>query len=193
MATAFTRGLQGDDPHYWATSSLLKHFLANSNEDGRGGSSSNFDERLFREYYSVPFRMALQQGAAHAMTEWGFDGILCTDGGALSNLVKEHHAFPDLPHAAAASIHAGINQFLDDFKAPVRQAVADGLITEDDISRNLRGVFRVMIHLGMWDAGARYNSIGEKTQPGEDPWWSEANRALARKATDESIVLLKNH
>ena len=127
------------------------------------------------------------------MKEWGFDGILCTDGGALSNLVKEHHAFPDLPHAAAASIHAGINQFLDDFKAPVRQAVADGLITEDDISRNLRGVFRVMIHLGMWDAGARYNSIGEKTQPGEDPWWSEANRALARKATDESIVLLKNH
>jgi beta-glucosidase len=215
MATAFTRGLQGDDPHYWATSSLLKHFLANSNEDGRGGSSSNFDERLFREYYSVPFRMAIQQGRADAMMtaynawngtpmevnpvlrnvvmkEWGFDGILCTDGGALSNLVKEHHAFPDLPHAAAASIHAGINQFLDDFKAPVRQAVADGLITEDDISRNLRGVFRVMIHLGMWDAGARYNSIGEKTQPGEDPWWSEANRALARKATDESIVLLKN-
>ena len=74
----------------------------------------------------------------------------------------------------------------------MRQAVADGLITEDDISRNLRGVFRVMIHLGMWDAGARYNSIGEKTQPGEDPWWFKANRALARKATDESIVLLKN-
>ena len=215
MATAFTRGLQGDDPRYWATSSLLKHFLANSNEDGRGGSSSNFDERLFREYYSVPFRMAIQQGGANAMMtaynawngtpmevnpvlrnvvmkEWGFDGILCTDGGALSNLVKEHHAFPDLPHAAAASIHAGVNQFLDDFKAPVRQAVAGGLITEDDISKNLRGVFRVMIRLGMLDTGARYNSIGENIQPGGDPWWSEANRVLARKATDESIVLLKN-
>jgi beta-glucosidase len=215
MATAFTRGLQGDDPRYWVTSSLLKHFLANSNEDGRGSSSSNFDERLFREYYSVPFRMAIQQGHADAMMtaynawngtpmevnpvlrnvvmkEWGFDGILCTDGGALTNLVKEHHAFPDLPHAAAASIHAGINQFLDDFKAPVRQAIAEGLITEDDISKNLRGVFRVMIHLGLWDAGAPYNGIGEETHPDQDPWWSEANRALARKATDESIVLLKN-
>ncbi len=215
MATSFTRGLQGDDPHYWTTSSLLKHFLANSNEDGRGGSSSNFDERLFREYYSVPFRMAIQQGHANAMMtaynawngtpievnavlrnvvmkEWGFDGVLCTDGGALTNLVKEHHAFSDLPHAAAASIHAGINQFLDDYKGPVRQAVSDGLITEDDISRNLRGVFRVMIRLGMLDAEARYNSIGENTHPGEDPWWSEGNRVLARKATEESIVLLKN-
>src|SRR5580704_3113282 len=116
MATAFTRGLQGDDPHVWLTSSLLKHFLANSNEDGRDGSSSNFDDRLFREYYSVPFRMAIQQGGANAMMtayngwngvpmienpvlrstvikEWGFDGIICTDGGALTNLVTHHHAF----------------------------------------------------------------------------------------------------
>ena len=35
LATAFTRGLQGDDPRYWKTAALLKHFLANSNEDGR--------------------------------------------------------------------------------------------------------------------------------------------------------------
>ncbi len=35
LATAFTRGLQGDNPRYWMTASLLKHFLANSNEDHR--------------------------------------------------------------------------------------------------------------------------------------------------------------
>ena len=35
LATAFTRGLQGDDPRYWKTAALLKHFLANSNEDAR--------------------------------------------------------------------------------------------------------------------------------------------------------------
>ena len=47
LATAFATGLQGSDPRYWETASLLKHFLANSNEDGRDGSSSNFDARLF--------------------------------------------------------------------------------------------------------------------------------------------------
>ncbi|MBE3071840.1 MAG: hypothetical protein IMZ67_02595, partial [Acidobacteria bacterium] len=52
LATAFTRGLQGDDPRYWKTAALLKHFLANSNEDARERSSSNFDERLWREYYA---------------------------------------------------------------------------------------------------------------------------------------------
>ncbi len=44
------KGLQGDDPKYWRSASLLKHFLANNNEEGRIFTSSDFDERLFREY-----------------------------------------------------------------------------------------------------------------------------------------------
>ena len=64
MATAFVSGLQGDDPKYWQAASLMKHFLANSNEDGRDGSSSDFDERLLREYYSVPFRMGVLDGGS---------------------------------------------------------------------------------------------------------------------------------
>jgi beta-glucosidase len=36
MVVAMVRGLQGDDPKYWLTASLMKHFLANSNENGRG-------------------------------------------------------------------------------------------------------------------------------------------------------------
>ena len=50
LAAAFIQGLQGDDPKYWLTAALMKHFLANSNENGRDGSSSDFDERLLREY-----------------------------------------------------------------------------------------------------------------------------------------------
>jgi len=56
LATGLYSGLQGDDPRYWKTAALLKHFLANSNEDGRGNSSSNFDERLWREYYAQGVR-----------------------------------------------------------------------------------------------------------------------------------------
>jgi beta-glucosidase len=219
LATAFSKGLQGDDPRYWQSASLLKHFLANSNEDGRDGSSSDFDTRLFQEYYSVPFRMAIEDGHANAfmtsynawnkvpmtespvlrdvvMKDWGFDGIICTDAGALTNMVKAHKVFKTMPEAAAAAIHAGINQFLDDYRKPVQDALDQKLITEQDIDRNLRGVFRVMLKLGMLDPASQvsYAHIGldaAALHPG-DPWMWPERSTLARKVTDESIVLLKN-
>jgi beta-glucosidase len=215
MATAFTEGLQGDQK-YWTASSLLKHFLANSNEDQRDSSSSDFDWRLFQEYYAVPFRMAIENGHANAfmtsynqwnhvpttenpvlrdvvMKDWGFDGIICTDAGALTNMVKASHVFNSLPEATAAAVHAGINQFLDNYKDSMKTALAQGLLNEADLDRNLRGVFRVMIKLGMLDPNPMVPqaSIGFD-DAGPDPWNKPEPKALARKLTDESIVLLKN-
>jgi beta-glucosidase len=213
LAAAFVRGLQGDDPKYWQAAALLKHFMANSNEDGRDRSSSNFDERLMREYYSVPFRMAIMDGGARAfmaaynawngvpmavnpilksmtVAEWGEDGIICTDGGALTQLVTKHAAFPALDLAAAAVVHAGINQFLDRQQQPIRDALQHELMTEADIDGALRGVYRVMIHLGLLDPPAlvAYSAIaGDR-----EPWLTEEHRAVARWATRKSIVLLKN-
>ena len=222
LATAFTKGLQGTDKRYWLSASLLKHFLANSNEDGRDRTSSDFDMRLFHEYYSVPFRMAIENGKSNAfmasynewngvpmaanpvlrdiaMKVWGFNGIICTDAGALTNMVKSQHLYKTMPEAAAAAIHAGINQFLDDYKKPVRDALEQKLITPEEIDRNLRGVFRVMLRLGMLDPNdsVPYARIGsgevvKGATPGQDPWWWEKHKALARKVTDESIVLLRN-
>jgi len=220
LATAYTRGLQGDGT-YWTTASLLKHFLANSNENLRTSSSSDFDERLFQEYYSVPFRMAIEDGHANAfmtaynswngtpmienpvlrnvvMKVWGEDGIICTDGGALAALVKDHKAYKTVPEAVAATVHAGINQYLDTYKPGMEEALKQGLITEADLDRNLRGVFRVMIKLGMLDSTEKVPQarIGADDGAGKtlakDPWWSPEAKALARKVTDESIVLLKN-
>ena len=221
LATAYTEGLQGNDAKTWMTASLLKHFLANSNEDGRAGSSSNFDDRLFHEYYAVPFRMAIEQGHANAvmtaynswnkvpmganpvlhsvvMKQWGFDGIICTDAGALGNMVRASKTYSTNAEAAAASIHAGINQFLENAIPSVQDALKQGLLTEADIDANLRGVFRVMIKLGMLEpAGSDpYARIGFDAPPAnagmDDPWWWDKNKALARRVTDESIVLLKN-
>jgi beta-glucosidase len=220
LATAYTRGLQGDGK-YWTTASLLKHFLANSNENLRTSSSSDFDERLFQEYYSVPFRMAMEDGHANAfmtaynswngtpmienpvlrdvvMKVWGEDGIVCTDGGALKLLVTDHKAYKTLPEAVAATVHAGINQYLDDYKPAMEEALKQGLINEGDLDRNLRGVFRVMIKLGMLDPSSMVpqSRIGVEDGAGrmlaKDPWWTPEPKALARKVTDESIVLLKN-
>jgi beta-glucosidase len=213
MVTAFVKGLQGDNPRYWQTAALLKHFLANSNENGRGGSSSNFDERLMREYYSVPFRMGIVDGGARAymaaynawngipmtvqpilknmtFAQWGLDGIVCTDAGALTNLVTQHKYYKTYDEAAAGAIHAGINQFLDRYKEPVADALKNHLITEADLDENLKGVFRVMIRLGLLDPPEMvpYSAIKGK----EDPWTTTKHKAAARLVTQESIVLLKN-
>jgi beta-glucosidase len=215
LATAFTRGLQGDDPRYWKTAALLKHFLANSNEDGRESSSSNFDERLWREYYAKAFEMAVRQGGSRALMaaynavngtpahvhpmlrdivvkEWGLDGILCTDGGGLRLLVSDHKAFPDLPTAAAACMKAGINHFLDRQKEPVTEAIKRGLLAEADVDQALRGLFRVSIRLGLLDPPERvpYAAIGAPDDP--EPWSRPETRAFVREVTRKSIVLLKN-
>lgn len=60
LATAYVRGLTGKDSSQWLSISMLKHFMANSNEDNRNGSSSNFDDRLLHEYYAKPFEMAIR-------------------------------------------------------------------------------------------------------------------------------------
>jgi beta-glucosidase len=221
MATAMTRGLQGDDPHYWLSVSLLKHFLANSNENYRDGSSSDFDERLFHEYYSVPFRMAITEGHAGGMMasynawngvpmtanpvlrtivrqQWGFDGILCTDAGAMTNMVKDFRTYSSLPEAAAATIKNTVSEFLDQYRQPVHQALAQGLLTQQDIDEVLRGPLRVMLRLGLMDVPSKnpmarigIDGLDPNFTKG-DPWTWPENMALVRKATDESIVLLKN-
>jgi beta-glucosidase len=215
LAAAFTRGLQGDHPRYWRAASLLKHFLANSNEDDRSRSTSDFDERLWREYYAKPFEMAVREGGSRAMMaaynavnrtpahvhpmlreivmgEWGLDGIICTDGGGLGLLVSAHEAFPDLPTAASACIRAGINNFLDRYQDPVAEAIERGLLTEADLDGALRGLFRVSIRLGLLDPPnlVPYAAIGAPGDP--EPWDRPETRAFVREVTRKSIVLLKN-
>src|SRR6266542_854292 len=213
IAAAFARGLQGDDPKYWLSALLMKHFLANSNENGRGGSSSDFDERLLREYYSAPFRMGVMEGGSRAymssynawngipmtanpilkditMREWGLDGIICTDAGALTNMVTQHKYYPDINQASAGAIHAGINQFLDRYQEGVKTALDTKLVNMAEIDDNLRGVYRVMIRLGLLDPSEMvpYNKI----KGGKPVWDNPEHKAFARKVTQESIVLLKN-
>ena len=129
--------------------------------------------------------------------EWGNDGIICTDGGALGLLITAHKRFPDREHGAAAAIKAGINTFLDTYIPETQAAVKDGLLTEADIDASLRGLLRVWVRLGEFDqvdgqpgAGDPYGKIGrEKDTP---PWERDSSKQLARVATQESIVLLKN-
>jgi beta-glucosidase len=217
MTVAFAQGLQGPDPKHWQAASLMKHFLANENENGRASGSSDFDERLFREYYSVPFRMGFEEGGSRAVmaaynswngvpmminpvlkdvmiNEWGNDGLICTDGGALGLLITAHKSFADKEHGSAAAVKAGINHFLDRYKEDLTKALADKLVTEADMDAALKNLLRVYLRLGEFDPPGvdPYEKIGRETDGALPPWDQASSRELVRKATDESIVLLKN-
>jgi beta-glucosidase len=195
----------------------MKHFLANENENGRTYSSSDFDERLFREYYSVPFRMGFEQGGSRAVMasynswngtpmmihpvlknvvvkEWGNDGIICTDGGALGLLITDHNAFPDKEHGSAAAVKAGINRFLDEYKPDLAKALKDGMLTEADMDASLKNLLRLHLRLGEMDPSGvdPYAKIGRESNGELPPWERPSSSQLVRQATDESIVLLKN-
>jgi beta-glucosidase len=216
LAVAFIKGLQGDDPKYWLSASLLKHFLANSNEDNRTRTSSNFDDRLFYEYYSVPFRMGFVEGGARCfmtaynlvnkipctvhpvikdvtVKQWGVDGIICTDAGAFGNLYGGQKYYSDAVEAGAGSVKAGINQYLDrNYVTPVKTALQDGRLTNEDLDENIKGTLRVFIRLGLLDPPDRvpYAKIGAPGEP--DPCTTDKHKTVALRVTQASIVLLKN-
>ena len=212
MAAAFIRGLQGDDPKYWQAAALLKHFMANSNEDNRIGSSSDFDARLMREYYSVPFRMGFLDGGARSfmesynawnhipmtthpivkrlIQEWGIDGIISTDAGGMRYMVSNHKYYQTLKEAAAGALKIGTNQFLDPYQEPLREALKDTLVTESDLDSALRGKFRTVIRLGLLDPPETVSYT--RIKDGPEPWNTEAHRSVARATARESIVMLKN-
>ena len=212
MVVAYTKGLQGDDPKYWQSAALLKHFLANSNEDFRTSSSSNFDQRLFWEYYSVPFRMGFLEGGAKGVMasynawngtpmainpilksivqkQWGVD-VLSSDGGAVKLLVTSHKRFANQQQAVVACLKAGINQFLDTYIDETKAAVIDGSVTEAEIDDLLRPKFRVTVRLGLLDPPEMVPYSKIKDFP--EPWNKEKETAISEKMALESVVLLKN-
>jgi beta-glucosidase len=212
MVTAFVKGLQGDDPKYWQAAALLKHFLANSNENLRTKSNSEFDQRLFWEYYSVPFRMGFVDGGAKAVMasynawngtpmavnpilksivedQWGVD-VLSSDGGAVRLLVTDHKRYATQEQAVVACLKAGINQFLDKYADETKAALKDGLITEKEIDELLGRKFRIAVKLGLLDPPSivPYSTI--KDSP--EPWNTDKDKSVSQKLALESVVLLKN-
>lgn len=216
LAVAFIKGIQGDHPKYWRNASLMKHFLSNSNEYGRTFSSSNYSDKLFREYYAYPFYKGVTEGGSQAlmtaynayngtpcimhpvlrnivMKEWGLNGTLLTDGGAFRLLLSDHKRFDnDRAAAAAACLKAGITKFLDEYKDAVYEALHRKLISVEDIEKAIRENLRISLKLGLLDHAEDnpYAAIGITDTIA--PWSKPETKALVREATLKSVVLLKN-
>ena len=216
MVAAEVRGIQGDDPKYWRAASLMKHFLANSNEDNRYRTDSRFDEALFREYYSYGFWKGAKAGSMSLMTaynayngipciaapfikeilydEWGMKGTIVDDAGALRFMYmpEMHNYAADINEAIQMALDAGLTRFIDSRFEQVKAAWDAGYLSEEMINERTKSNLRTMLRLGLMDAECPYDA--QEFGSEEDvPWERQEFKDKARLVTQKSIVLLKNH
>jgi len=215
MVAAEVKGIQGDDPTYWRGAALMKHFLANSNEDNRYRTDSRFDEALFREYYSYGFWKGAKAGAMSLMTaynayngipcianpfikdilieEWGMKGTIVDDAGALRFLFmpEMHHYASDVNEAVQMALEAGLSRFIDSNFQQVKTAYEAGFISDELLDKRTKANLRTMLKLGLMDATCPYDQ--QDFGSDEDiPWERQAFKDKARLVTQKSVVLLKN-
>ena len=215
LVAAEVKGIQGSDPRYWRGAALMKHFLANSNEDNRYKTDSRFDEKLFREYYSYGFWKGARAGAMSLMTaynayngvpciansfikeilidEWGMKGTIVDDAGALPFLyMPQMHGYAkDVNEAVQMALDAGLSRFIDSRFEQVKAAWDAGFLSEATVNERTKANLRTMLKLGLMDAECPYDqqSFGSE----EDlPWERQEFKDKARLVTQKSIVLLKN-
>ncbi|QYR24226.1 glycoside hydrolase family 3 C-terminal domain-containing protein [Paenibacillus sp. sptzw28] len=214
LTASLVRGVQGDHPFYFKAVSTLKHFLGNNNEIDRGSCSASIDPRNMKEYYEAAFKPAFVQGGARSMMtaynsingtpailhedvnkvvkqEWGMDGFVVSDAGDLVGLVDYHHYYETYKEAAAHAVKAGIDSITDDHAIStkaLREALAEGLLSESDLDLALQNTFRVRFRLGEFDPA----SLNPYADMPESVLCSPEHAKLSLEAARESIVLLKN-
>ena len=213
MASAYIQGMQGDDPHYLRVAATLKHFYGNNTESGRCWKNSSIDPRNKYELYLEPFRRAIENGGAEAvMTAYnkvnGIPGIMnrevqdilknkyglkhaVSDGGAMELVVSQMHYNGIHAETLAGAVKAGVDAMSDNpqmVAQAAREAWELGLISEPEIDRALRNMFRTKLRLGIYDEPVN-NPYDQVT---EADILSEHNQTVCRKVSREAVVLLKN-
>jgi beta-glucosidase len=190
MAAGYIRGIQAN-----GVSACPKHFAANNTELRRMASDSVMDERTLREIYLTNFEIAVCEGHpksimssynmvngvyanenAHLLQEilrdtWGFDGFVVSDWGANN----------DFTEGVRAGSHLEMPGTGGDGPRQLMQAVADGRITEAEVDKRVDELLDVML------------STRKAVDPLKGkPFDVDAHHAFAQKASEQSVVLLKN-
>lgn len=124
--------------------------------------------------------------------EWGFDGFVVSDLGAIAKQRTLHHTVATEEEAITRAITAGLDMQFYDFKHDVFQntivqAVKNGNLLEKDLDRAVCGVLRVKFELGLFDNPYTDESLSRKA------FHSEEHQQLALEAARKSIVLLQNN
>lgn len=177
----------------------LKHFAANNQENDRMMSNSMIDERALREIYLAGFEAAVKEAGPETVMcsynmingtfssdnkrlltdilrrEWGFDGFVMTDWGALNDRIAAFQAGCDLEMPYSNHM----------FDIDVKQAVEDGKLSIEDVDASVERLIRFALK-----AEETRKKYAEVKEP--ETFDMEGHHALAKKIAGESAVLLKN-
>lgn len=213
MAVAFVKGMQGDDTTYLKTVATPKHFIANNTETGRNSLSSDMNTRNLRELYMPAFKAAVIEGQAFSVMaaynalngipcpanawllidvlrgEWGFEGYVVSDCGAISDIHTGHYYAASGAQACAMGIDGGTDLNCGTYyQIYLESAYNQGLVSKEAIGNAVQNVLRARFKLGEFDPPelVSYKSIPASKLD------SQEHRDLALLAAQESIVLLKN-
>ncbi|WP_339261511.1 glycoside hydrolase family 3 N-terminal domain-containing protein [Paenibacillus sp. FSL R5-0713] len=213
LAVASVEGLQGENLEHGDTvAATLKHFVGyGSSEGGRNAGPVHMGWRELLEVDLYPFRKAVEAGAASIMPayneidgtpctvntelledvlrkDWGFDGLVITDCGAINMLASGHDVATDGLDASVQAIEAGIDMEMSGemFGQYLVQAVAEGKLDVQVLDQAVSRVLALKFRLGLFeqpyvDADRAAEVIG-----------SEQHIQLARQLAAEGVVLLKN-
>ncbi len=215
MVASVVRGMQGDNPEFLKTVCCAKHFICNETDDDRHTTSASVNSRSFWEYYTRPFRSAVDAGVFTVMSSyneingipcsadrflltdllrqrWGFRGYVTSDCDAVGDIYQTHHYVPTGEQAAALAMQAGCDLNCGfawgTYQKFLPRAVALELVSEADIDQALTRLLTARFLFGEFDEPSTvpYNTISFSVVD------SPEHRALALEAGRESLVLLKN-
>ena len=223
LASAYVRGIQGDDERYLKAISTPKHFAANNAEYNRNSASSNVDEATLREYFLPVFEHCFRDGKAQSVMtaynrisgipcsvnrhllqdilrdEWGFDGYVVSDDGAVGDIgpnynlmwgqPRGHFYASTMQEGSALALNAGTDICCgNDYKVWLKTALEEGLTTEDALDRALVHAFTARFRLGEFDPPEKlpWHDFDAKTL------CSDAHAATALRAAEASMTLLRN-
>jgi beta-glucosidase len=213
MAVAFVTGMQGDDPHYLKVVATPKHYAVHSGpEPERHSFDARVSERDMVETYLAAFRTSVIEGKAGSIMcvynavngtpgcasadllqrrlreQWGFQGYVVSDCGAVNDIHRNHEHTSTLGEAAVAAVKAGTDLTCGTEYRTLVDEVKAGRITEPEIDRAVERLFVARFRLGMFDPAEKvpYSKISIDVND------SSAHRELAREAERRAIVLLKN-
>ncbi len=217
MAKMYIRGMQGTHPKYLKTVCTVKHYAANNVENKREMRQSNIDERDMREYYLPAYKACIvEERAAGVMSalngvngipcsahewlltdvlrdEWGFEGYVVADWGAVGGVSRLQHAAETNAEGSVMALRAGCDQeCFRPNESPMVQGLTEaynnGDVTEEELDVALRRLLKLRFQVnGFWlDDECPYNNTPMSVVE------SQKNKDLALKAAEKSIVLLKN-
>jgi beta-glucosidase len=212
IGVAFVRGLQGDDPRYLEAAACAKHFAVHSGPESlRHGFDAEPDPADFHETYLPAFEALVREAHVEAVMtaynslygqpcaingklydllyrQWGFQGHVVSDCGAIRDLYTSYHAAPDAAGAEALAVRAGLCLRCGEEQSAIADAVRRRLLTEADVDLRLGQLLRTMFRLGFFDPPGSVPYARIPFSENDSP----AHAALALAAARRSIVLLKN-